>query len=255
MGIAGCVLSLIIILLCIVLIAKKPNPNPELESLSKQYDELKVEKADLQTQYDNLQLDYNDLNVRYQHLLTKENAQTKTLRIDVDKYSQGQPLMTTKEYTITIKEGQSNFNGNGKWILTNVDITKGKDTDVQITITPTGKGQVTLEYESDNCTCPKRTFNIQTPTDKVDVSFSLEITPDQDSVLVGSRYTITVKGYDGEIDEWRYFGCKGDKKSKLTTEITIVNDGMSKEAIITFVPKGMKVEEARKHQIRRPIKL
>lgn len=90
------------------------------------------------------------------------------------------------------------------------------------------------------------------PKQEPSVDFKLEIKPADDSLVKGKQYTISVIGYNGPVEEWRFDNCNGDKNAELQNKITIGN--ADKDAIVTFVPKGMSVDDARKKQMKKPVK-
>lgn len=77
--------------------------------------------------------------------------------------------------------------------------------------------------------------------------FELQIEPNVKEVFEDSIYTIKVTNYEGEIEEWRYSGCSGEKNAPLSSTIKINKDVST--AVITFVPKGMTTDDAKKKQL------
>jgi hypothetical protein len=184
----------------------------------------------------------------------------------VSGYSSG-PLMTDKVYTITIKEGQNKFNGQGRWILTNAEIKQGKDTDVQINIQPTGKGNVVLDYQSANCTCRKRDFQIKTPSldtqnsktggnnggavEKLDeqkpaiISFDIIVNPDVSEVEIGKSYTISISGYDGK-GTWKLDGFEtSDDRTSRQITVTAIDGGTGNKATVSYTLEGGEKKKTR----------
>jgi hypothetical protein len=243
-GIIGCVLSAIVIAL---LLFAKPQKGADTKTLDDKIAELsqtnsELEKAialkdatisDLRKQLDNQPSTPPELPP-----VTKKN-----LRIDVSPYNKtGDPLYEDSEYVLKIKElmpdGKHDkcvFNGNGTYTLTNAVITKGKESDLTITIKPNGKGPVTLEYQSENCSCSPRTFQVEKKP-AANNSISIVVSPEVTEVEVGQEYTFSVSGYEGN-GKWSFSGFE-PQKGKVTDNSLVVKviDNGKKTATATYTP-------------------
>lgn len=91
------------------------------------------------------------------------------------------------------------------------------------------------------------------PVQAPPINFKLELKPTADSLEKGKTYTVSVIGYNGDVEEWRFDNCTGDKNSK-TLENTITVSSNDDDVVVTFVPKGMSKDDARKKSLKKPVK-
>lgn len=191
----------------------------------------------------------NDANYKCDAITIQAEKPAQTtinLRIDVADYTTGK-LSTDKTYTVTVKKGNQKYdNGKGKWIITNADINKGKDTDAQITIKPDGKGKVTLEYKAsdNNYKCESRSIDIEKPQQQPqpvnEIEFSIVITPQVKEVEIGEIYTFTISGYDGK-GKWSFDGFEPQRGTYTDKKIEVkAKKGSKGYSIAKYVPDGGK---------------
>lgn len=247
LGIAGCVLSAIIVVLCIISLRKTPNgldPNGNASTLIQQVDSLTNENNLLKSKIMEKDKTISDLqsqpapNTGGQLVTSASTALAKTkLKIDVEGYRTGAPFYCDKIYTIKVlDENNKTYSGNGTWAITNATIKQGKATDSQIKIQPTSAGKVTISYASDNCTCNTREFTSEQQNQVV--SFEINVSPQVTEVEVGKEYTFSVSGYEGR-GTWRLDGFDtNDDKSGEQIKVTANATGSGDKATISYTPEG-----------------
>lgn len=244
LGIAGCVLSAIVIALLLFAkpqkgIETKPLEN-QIAALTKANSHLTEELAskdnlieDLRTQLDNNQIEQQS------DIPTQPAVKVKNLRIDINPYKAGESLDCEKAYTIKVKEtdgAKVDYSGNGEWIIKNAEIIQGKNTDSKITIKPNGEGDVELRYQSVNCTCSSRSFPIKMRSTKP--SFEIVTPQNLSEVEVGQEYTFSVSGYDGK-GTWRLDGFDtNDDKTGRQIKVTANANGSGGKVTISYIPEG-----------------
>ena len=247
LGIVGCVLSAIIIALCIVSLTKTPKgqtANGQETALAQQVELLTNENNQLKSEISEKNKTISDLrnqqasNIGGQTGMptTTQPAKTK-LKIDVEGYSTGAPIYCDKIYTIKVlDEKNKTYSGDGTWAITNATIKQGKATDSQIKIQPTSAGKVTISYASDNCMCNPREFTSE--QQKQDVSFEIVVSPEVSEVEVGKEYAFSVSGYEGK-GTWRLDGFDtNDDKSGRQIKVTANANGSGDKATISYTPEG-----------------
>jgi len=171
LGILGCVLSAIIIALCIASMLRSTRDSDSQQNLSDLTQKNEQLANEIKLKNDTIYDLRNQLNTnvtKQQSLFsaTPPNAvAVKNLRIDVSPYTGEGNLKCNSSYTLKVKnkdESNKDYTGVGQWTIKNATIKGGNDTAPKITIVPDGKGPVTMEYTSENCSCPSRTINVQT---------------------------------------------------------------------------------------------
>ena len=248
LGIVGCVLSAIIIVLCIVSLSKTPKgqtTNGQESTLTQQVESLTNENNQLKSEISEKEKTISDLRAQ---LISNAGGQTGTppsttpaitkLRIDVEGYSRNAPLYCDKIYTIKVLDDKNKaYSGNGSWTITNATIKNGKATDSQIKIQPTSAGKVTISYASENCTCNTREFTSELQK-KQDVSFEIVAPENLLEVEIGKEYTFSVSGYDGK-GTWRLDGFDtSDEKTGRKIKVTANANGTGGKATISYTPDG-----------------
>lgn len=260
LGIVGCALSAIIVVLCVVSLSKtpkQPETDGQVSALNQQVESLTNENNQLKSAISEKDKTISELRAQLTSNIgggqpstpPSTTPATKTLRIDVANYSSGS-LFCDKEYTITVvdKSAKKTYDGAGVWKVTNATIKQGKLTDSQIKIQPMGAGKVTISYESDNCTCETRNFTSELQQKQEvkpeiqDVKFEIVVSPQVSEVEVGQEYTFSVSGYDGG-GTWGVdgFEAPADKKAPTIT-VKAIEKGNEK-ATISFTPDGGKKEK------------
>ncbi|MCQ2272211.1 MAG: hypothetical protein MJZ72_05430 [Bacteroidales bacterium] len=231
LGLIGCALSMVILILCVVTLFKNPKGsseaisqlNEQLAALVKENNQLKAEIAQLS-----------------ENSTPSEPVSTvvHNLIIDIAGYSGSGPLSIDKTYPITIKEGTQQYSGGGSWKIENATIKSGKDTDAQITIQPNGNGSVTLNYVATNCTCEPRTIQI-TQASKPTSSPIIIMEPKVTEVEIDKEYTFSISGYDGE-GTWGVDGFSApNNKNDRTIKVKAIDTGKgATHATISYTPKG-----------------
>lgn len=253
LGIAGCVLSAIIVALCIISLKRTPNgsdTNGNVSTLTQQVESLTNENNQLKSEITEKDKTISDLRAQ---ITPNSGGQTETpsgitpaktnLKIDVEGYSKGSPLYCDKIYVIKVLDSDKNktYSGNGSWSITNATIKQGKTTDSQIRIQPTGAGKVTISYTSDNCTCNSREFTSELQQ-KQDISFEIVVSPQVSEVEVGQEYTFSFSGYDGK-GVWAVDGFEtpADKSASKIT-VKAIEKGNDK-ATVSYTPEGGKKQK------------
>lgn len=242
LGIASCIISLVVLALCAFALFRSPKGSvndEELTSLKSQVVELTQQKQELENEIQSKDQTIAELQAKINQQPTSSTPPTPTtvnLRIDIAGYSSGD-LSTEKEYSLSIKEGKSNYSGRGKWTLTNAKITSGKETDTQIKIKPI-EGNVVLSYKAEdiNCFCKNREIIAAKPA-----GLKIVIDPYVTEVEVGKEYTFSISGYSGKgLWEVDGFSQPVDKNASTVT-VNAIEKG-NREAIISYTPNGGKKE-------------
>ena len=243
LGIAGCVLSAIIVALCIVSLKKapnKPDTNGNVSILTQQVESLTNENNQLKLEVSEKDKTISDLHAQLASNIGghSETPEKTTLKIDVEGYSKGAPLYCDKIYTIKVLNDKNKaYSGNGSWTITNATIKQGKASDSQIKIQPTSAGKVTISYASDNCTCNSREFTSELQQ-KQDISFEIVVSPQVSEVEVGQEYTFSVSGYEGK-GTWRLDGFDtNDDKSGRQIKVIVNANGSGGKATVSYTPEA-----------------
>ena len=245
------------ILLCVIVMNFVNFHTEDTAKTEQTIEELNEQIATLNSEINTRDQKINQLKAQIEELSnpvpqpTSTAQQPKQLKIDVKDYKRGSKLSTEKNYEISIKEGNNNYNGTGTWNIQNADIVKGNVNSTKITIKPDGKGKVTLKYNvnSEGYAAPdqrefavtspstsKPTSPAQTPTDSI--QFKIVMEPNVDEVEIGKEYTFTVQGYDGK-GKW---GVDGFERLSNNTEIYVKvkaqAGGTGNKATISYTPDG-----------------
>lgn len=243
------------ILLCVIVMNFVNFHTEDTAKTEQTIGELNEQIATLQSEINTRDQKINQLKTQIEELSnpvpqpTSTAQQPKQLKIDVKDYKRGSKLSTEKNYEISIKEGNNNYNGNGKWTIQHADIVQGNVNSTKITIKPDGKGKVVLQYNvsSDGFVAPiPRDFDItspststppaQTPTDSI--QFKIVMEPNVDEVEIGKEYTFTVNGYTGE-GEWKVDGfSQPENKSARSVKVKALAGGSENKATISYTPDG-----------------
>lgn len=244
-GIASCVLSAIVIVL--LLFAKTPK-NIDTKPLQNQIAELTKANSQLKEEIEIKNNTITDLRTQLAQKPKESPSGSSTpppsvimknLRIDIDPYKEGNQLDCDKTYTIKVKEkdgAKVDYKGNGKWTIKNAEITQGKNTDSKIIIKPNGKGSVEITYQSENCTCPPRTFLVKKQS--AEISFELVVPGNLSEVEVGQEYTFSVSGYEGK-GIWRLDGFDtSEDKTGRQIKVTANANGSGGKATISYTPEN-----------------
>lgn len=243
-GIAGCLLSAIVIAL---LLFAKPQKGADTKPLENQIAELSKANSLLTEEIASKDNTIADLRVQLANnqpgqqpnTTTPPTVKVKNLRIDIDPYKAGDLLDCETAYTIRVKEtdgAKAEYSGNGKWTIKNAEITQGKNTDSKITIKPNGKGSVEIAYQSENCTCSPRSFPVKKQS--ADPKFEIVTPQNLSEVEVGQEYTFSISGYEGK-GTWRLDGFDtNDDKSGRQIKVTANANGSGGKATISYTPEG-----------------
>ena len=261
LGILSCGLSVIIIALCIFSLFRTPSSSPKenkkVEKLEAQVGSLNKE---IQRLAGVLKLKNDTIAVLRTEVNQPQQVNAIPLKIDISGNGfsgQESPMLTNKIYTIKVlkQSGGDIPNNKGKWTLTNATLKSGRLTDAIIKIQPNAAGEVKLEYTPNDLTqfAPKsRSAQAKAPSETTSIQFSLILDPNEEEVIAGNTYTVKVSGYEGDVETWRFSGCDGDKNSTLSAKITIKAD--AQDIAVTFVPKGMQLDQAQDRKLTRKVK-
>lgn len=244
-------LLLVILIICLISFFRTSNGSTDdVKGLEKQIVTLNATIKSLESDIESKEKTIRDLESQIQlKTLAETSAPTASiaLKIDVSGYVSGE-LSPEKTYIVSIKDGKNNYNGKGKWVLTNAEIKKGKNTDSQITIQPNGKGQVKLDYKAEdgNCKVTPRTIGVSVPTQSGTqmngstgkaFDFDIEISPNVTAVKIGNEYTFSISGYDGR-GTWAVDGYEQpDNKQSRTITVKAIRTGKS-EAVVSYLPEN-----------------
>lgn len=261
LGILSCGLSALILALCVVTLFRNspstPIDNKKVEKLEGQVSSLNKE---IQRLAGVLKLKNDTIAVLRTEVNQPQQVNAIPLKIDISGNGfsgQGSPMLTNKIYTIKVlkQSGGDIPNNKGKWTLTNATLKSGRLTDAIITIQPNAAGEVKLEYTPNDLTqfAPKsRSAQAKAPSETTSIQFSLILDPNDEEVIAGNTYTVKVSGYEGDVETWRFSGCDGDKNSTLSAKIKINAD--AQDIAVTFVPKGMQLDQAQGRKLTRKVK-
>lgn len=227
-GVVSCVLSLIVIAL--LLFTKPQKGTVDTKPLENQIAELTNTNSQLAKEIELRDNTIADLRTQLAQKPEVQQPSTPTppstvvvkkLRIDIDPYKKNELLDCDKTYTIKVQEedgAKADYMGNGLWTIKNAEITKGKNTDSKIVIKPTGNGSVEIKYQSENCTCSPRIFQVKQQS--AAISFEIIISPNDSQVEVGKEYTFSVSGYEGN-GKWSFDGFE-PQIGKITDKTIVV---------------------------------
>ena len=146
-GIIGCSIMAVVLVLCIVSLLKSPQgggSSEDLKNLRNQIATLSEQNRQLSIDIKQRDKTIEDLQVLLNQLEPGSKPVITTLNIDVTGATSGK-LSPEKLYVVTIKNNNKQYSGKGEWTLKNAEIKIGKSTDSQITIKPNGNGKVTIE--------------------------------------------------------------------------------------------------------------